>query len=719
MLKNANWIEYDGNEKKVCPTYKKTFNVASPIRSARLCITARGVYSAYLNGNRISNYILAPGWTVYEKRHQYQEYDVTAILEKENELTVTVANGWYQFEEAGWLNKMYSERKAGALIAALHITYESGETEIILTDGSWEAGSSRLIYSDIYNGEIYDATKETVYGAVKIKDYPKDALIRQEGEIICEHERLKPLGYIMTPKGERVIDFGQNLTGYVEFTVDASAGDRVKLSHCEVLDKDGNFYTENYREAKANIEYICKHGRQTYKPELNFYGFRYIRLDEYPGDINPDNFTAISVHSDIKRTGFLNSGNEMLNKFFSNVIWGQKNNYLDIPTDCPQRDERLGWTGDAQVFMKAACYNYDVNRFFEKWLGDLSSEQFENGMVTQTVPDVLKIDFTSSGWGDAAVICPWYLYLMYGNEEILKKQFTSMKKWVDYIGKATEEKFLWIGGSHHGDHLSIDGDDGNWDSNVMGKSDHGLISSAYYAYSVSLLIKAGKVLGENITEYEELHRNIVKAFRKRFPVYKTQTENILAIVFGLAENPLKTANDLAMLVHSRNDSLTTGFIGTPYLLYALTEGGYTELAYTLLLKEEYPSWLFSVKMGATTIWEHWDGVREDGSFWDSAMNSFNHYSYGAVISWVYEVAAGISPVEKYPGFERVKISPHPDKRLGHLEARLNTRYGTIRSYWVYQPDGSVRYEITTPIKAEIIINGNKTVFPKGEYVFYS
>ena len=706
---------YNDSKEKMCPTYKKCFCIDGEIHTAKLYATARGVYDAYLNGRRIGNYVLAPGWTVYEKRHQYQEYDVTELLQAENELIITVANGWYQFEEAEWLAPMYYEREAGAIIAVLQIIYADGRIEIVRSDESWQVGASRLLYSDIYNGEIYDAAKEITYQPVRKVDYPKDALIIQEGEIICEHERIKPLAYIITPKGENVLDFGQNLTGYVEFTLDAKEGERVKISHAEILDKDGNFYTENYRKAKAKIEYICKDGIQTHKPSHNFYGFRYIRLDEYPCVINPEDFKAIVVHSDIKRTGFLNSGNEMLNQLFSNIIWGQKSNYLDIPTDCPQRDERLGWTGDAQVFMKAACYNYNVKRFFSKWLGDLVAEQFENGLVTQTVPDVLKIDYTSSAWGDAAVICPWQLYLMYGDIDLLKRHFSSMKNWIRYVRDTTKEEFLWIGGTHHGDHLSIDGPEGSY----CGLSDHDFIASAFYINSVSLVIKAGKVLGEDVSYYEELHENSVAAFRKRFPKYKTQTEHTLALVFQLAPDCRQTADDLAELVHKYNDSLTTGFVGTPYLLHALSEGGYTELAYTILLREEYPSWLFSVKMGATTVWEHWDGMREDGSVWDSSMNSFNHYSYGAVLDWIYEVAAGIQPVNDFPGFEKIQIAPHPDMRLGHLEARLDTMHGVIRSFWVYQKDGSVRYEITTPVEAEITIEGKTVICPKGDYVFYS
>lgn len=719
MIQKASWILYDRIEPIACPAYQRVFQTNKKVLRATLFLTACGVYTAYLNGKRIGREVLAPGWTVYEKRHQYQEYDITSLIAAENELVVTVANGWFQFEPNDWMAKLYFERKAGAIIGLVELLYEDGEVERIFTDEAWKAGICCLLYSDIYNGEIYDANEVPSYGGVRIMDYPKEQLIPQEGEIICEHERIKPLASFVTPKGERVLDFGQNLTGYVEFRLHARKGDCVSISHAEVLDADGNFYRDNYRKAKANITYYCKDGEQTYKPRHNFYGFRYIRLDEYPGEIFPEDFTAIAVYSDIKRTGHLTSGHALLNRLFSNIFWGQKNNYLDIPTDCPQRDERLGWTGDAQVFMKAACYNYKVDRFFDKWLADLRAEQWDNGMVTQTVPDVLQIDFTSTAWGDAAVTCPWQLYLVYGDRERLRESYPSMKKWIDYICSVSTEPDLWIGGCHHGDHLSIDGRSNDWDSSCHGASDHDLIASAIYANSVSIVIRAGKVLGEEVSEYEERYRRIVAAFRQKFPVYHTQTECVLAIVYDLAEDMEATVETLRELVHQNGDALTTGFVGTPHLLHALTKGGDTELAYTLLLREDYPSWLFSVRMGATTVWEHWDGVREDGSMWDSAMNSFNHYSFGAVLDWVYEVAAGIQPVEEVPGFGKLKISPHPDRRLGHLEARLKTRYGEVRSYWNYQHDGKIRYEISVPTQAEITIDGKQNVYPAGDYVFYS
>lgn len=346
------------------------------------------------------------------------------------------------------------------------------------------------------------------------------------------------------------------------------------------------------------IVYICKDGTRVYKPSHNFYGFRYIRLDEYPGDVNLDDFTAIAVYSDIKRTGFVHTGSEMLNKFISNVFWGQKSNFLDIPTDCPQRDERLGWTADTHVFIKTASYNYNTLKFYKKWLADLSAEQFDNGFVPVIIPNIIEFSKAGAAWSDAVTICPWQLYLTYGDKSVLERHLPSMKKWVEFICNSSHDQYLWTGGDQFGDWLALDAPSGS----RIGASDTDLIASAFYAYSVSNIIKSGEALGEDVSHYKELYQNIVRAFRNRFPVYKTQTEHVLAIVFNLAEDIQKASDDLADLVHQSNDSLTTGFVGTPYLLHALSAGGHTDLAYTLLLREEYPSWLFSVKMGATTVW---------------------------------------------------------------------------------------------------------------------
>ena len=718
MQWHANWIRPAKSYGGVCPAFRKTFFCPENVVSAALRITAMGVYEASLNGSRVGDFILAPGWTVYQKRLQVQQYELQIRPGQENELTVLVGKGWYRGRLAGWLpGQNSSAALPAALTAELTLRYPDGHTDTICTDASWQTAESAVRFSELYDGETYDAAFEpSVWTPAVICDGPTDTLIEQQGEPVREQERIAPARIFKTPAGEIVVDFGQNLTGYVEIALDGVKGEAVELSHAEVLDKNGNFYTENYRSAKAKYLYFCKDGAQRYKPKLTFYGFRYIRVDRFPCGAEhaaQENFTAIAVHSDMKRTGYLSCSDPLLNKLFENVIWGQKGNFLDVPTDCPQRDERLGWTGDAQVFIRTACLNFDAERFFTKWLADLAADQREDGAVGHVIPNVLH-QSGSAAWDDAATICPWAVYLAYGDPNILRAQFASMKKWVDYITAHTTTKDLWTGGEHYGDWLGLDAPSGSY----KGSSREDLIASAFYAHSTALVIKAGRVLGQDISAYEALYKRIVRAFRQAYPVYQTQTECTLAVYFALAEDTQKAADQLAQMIRSCGTKLQTGFVGTPYLLHALSAHGYTELAYDLLLRREYPSWLYPVTKGATTIWEHWDGQMENGDFWSSDMNSFNHYAYGAVADWVYTVAAGIQTVEEKPGYAAVRIAPQPDKRLDWLEASVETRHGLVRSRWEKQRD-MWRYEIETPVEAEVVIDGRKTLCRPGRYIFFS
>ena len=718
MQWHANWIRPAKSYGSVCPAFRKTFFCPENVVSAALRITAMGVYEASLNGSRVGDFILAPGWTVYQKRLQVQQYELRIRPGQENELTVLVGKGWYRGRLAGWLpGQNSSAALPAALTAELTLRYPDGHTDTICTDASWQTAEGAVRFSELYDGETYDAAFEpSVWTPAVICDGPTDTLIEQQGEPVREQERIAPARIFKTPAGEIVVDFGQNLTGYVEIALDGVKGEAVELSHAEVLDKNGNFYTENYRSAKAKYLYFCKDGAQRYKPKLTFYGFRYIRVDRFPCGAEhaaQENFTAIAVHSDMKRTGYLSCSDPLLNKLFENVIWGQKGNFLDVPTDCPQRDERLGWTGDAQVFIRTACLNFDAERFFTKWLADLAADQREDGAVGHVIPNVLH-QSGSAAWDDAATICPWAVYLAYGDPNILRAQFASMKKWVDYITAHTTTKDLWTGGEHYGDWLGLDAPSGSY----KGSSREDLIASAFYAHSTALVIKAGRVLGQDISAYEALYERIVRAFRQAYPVYQTQTECTLAVYFALAEDTQKAADQLAQMIRSCGTKLQTGFVGTPYLLHALSAHGYTELAYDLLLRREYPSWLYPVTKGATTIWEHWDGQMENGDFWSSDMNSFNHYAYGAVADWVYTVAAGIQTVEEKPGYAAVRIAPQPDKRLDWLEASVETRHGLVRSRWEKQRD-MWRYEIETPVEAEIMIDGRKTFCRPGRYIFFS
>lgn len=722
MQWTANWIKPKDKMGDVVPVFCKAFTLGQTVQKAELFVTALGVYEAELNGKRVGEFILAPGWTVYRKRLQYQCYDVTELLQAENALKITVGKGWYRcalgtVDNPAPANAELMQKPAG-LIAQLEITYRDGTKKIVNTDASWTVYEGPVRFSEIYDGEHFDANigLENPQGA-EVFEGPSHTLIPQEGEEIRKQEVLHAADMFVTPKGEVVVDFGQEITGYVVTTVNAKKGDLVDISFAEVMDKYGNFYTENYRKAKAEYKYTCRDGLQTYEPKLTFWGFRYIRVNAFPGGlekVTPDAFTAVVLHSDMKRTGYLRCSDPLLNRLFSNVIWGQKGNFVDVPTDCPQRDERLGWTGDAQVFTRTAALNFDVEKFFKKWLKDLAADQEENGYIPHVIPNVLRIGKSSAAWGDAATISPWQIYLAYGDPQILADQYESMCKWISYITTTTTTAYLWTGGNHFADWLGLDAPSGSY----KGSTREDFIASAYYAYSTELVIKAGNVLGRDVSYYEELYDNIVKTFQKTFPEYYTQTECVLAAHFRLAEDLQAAADRLAELVKKAGVSLQTGFVGTPYLLHVLSDYGYTDLAYALLLRTEYPSWLYPVTKGATTIWEHWDGIMENGDFWSADMNSFNHYAYGAVTDWVYTVAAGIQTVEDAPGYEKIKIVPHPCKRLDWLQAELNTRHGLVSSLWK-KTDNGWRYEITTPVESEIVINGKSRSVTAGSYVFYS
>lgn len=721
MFDHAKWISPAVDYGRACPVFRKQFS-AKAVKKATLAVTALGIYAAKLNGERVGDYVFAPGWTQYEKRLQYQQYDVTEMIREQNEISVTVGEGWMR----GEINANFRPERDGTdqfkcavpagVLAELTLEYADGSREIIATDENWETAKTGILFSSIYNGETYEAgVVPTDFVAAKPIDptlLPGFELIPQQGEKIIEQDRIAAAKLIITPKGEKVIDFGQNLTGYVEFTVNAKKGDVIRFHHGEVLDKNGNFYNENYREADAKFEYICAEGEQTYHAQFAFYGFRYICIESWPGEPKAENFTAIVVCSDIRRIGKLECSAPLVQKLFDNIFWGQRCNFLDVPTDCPQRDERLGWTGDAQVFVRTASYNYDVEKFFEKWLCDVEASRGRYGMPDNVVPRVWNGETASAAWGDVCCIVPWTIYQTYGNAELLRRNFNLMKDWVDAIGKVTHDEFLWTGCEHFGDWLGLDAEPGSY----TGSSRKDFIASAFYIYSTSLVIKAGMELGEDVGRFEKLYEKVLAKFRETFTDYRTQTEHVLALHFGITTEPEKTAASLADMIRKNGTALATGFVGTPYLLHVLSSNGYTELAYDLFVREKFPSWLNQVKLGATTMWEHWDNIREDGEFWSKDMNSFNHYAYGSVADWIYEVACGIKPAK--PGFAEAVIAPKPDARLGRLFASIDPRHGQISSGWTYA-NGQFRYEIETPVKTAITIDGKTKVVNAGKYIFYS
>lgn len=742
----AKWITSPNDFGAASYTIKKEFFIEKEVRKAILNASAMGIYVPYINGKRVGQNVFAPGWTSYNHRIQYQTYDITTLISQKNNIEFSVGQGW----AVGYISYDAQNHKFAdhsSLIAWIDIIYTDGSQATLITDTDWEVYTSEITFSEIYHGETVDKTAHIEFVGKAILSEVTTELIPQVGEFITEHELLAPIEVIHTPKGELVLDFGQNMTGYVQVSVQGPRGSRIVIHHAEVLDNDGNFYTENLRKARNEITYILSGGEDIFKPSFSFQGFRYIKLVEYPFDtVEPNSFRAIAVHSDIKRTGYFRCGNEKINQLYHNIIWGQKSNFLDIPTDCPQRDERLGWTGDAQVFCRTAAINFDVEKFFRKWLGDIRLEQDENGAVYGVVPRSFKNkkNRISAAWGDAICIIPWQLYLAYGNKEILAENFSAMKKWVDYMHSAGPEEYLWLGGVHYGDWLAMDAGEDSF----VGATSNDLIASAFFAYSTELVIKTGEILGENIEKYRILYKNVLNAFRnyfmengmpkEEFPYTEvstvdhpnpiditrrgiTQTALTLILHFGLCtpeERPPLTEK-LVSLIKENGNLMSTGFVGTPYLLHVLSENGYTELAYELLMQEKTPSWLYSVCHGATTMWEHWNSIKEDGSFWSTEMNSFNHYAYGAVFDWIFGVSIGITTTSEAPGYMKIKLAPHPDKRLGFAEASINSRNGLIRSYWYYK-NNIVYYEFDIPegVTAHLTLpSGYTETLNAGNYCF--
>lgn len=717
MLERSEWIKGCEKNLRGGTVYLKNFRCAAKAEKAILEITALGVYEAKLNGERVGDFILAPGWTSYLNRLQVQSYDVTDMLKTENSLEVTVGQGWRAIANKRDGSDFLGYRDM-ALIAELTLVYADGTAESIVTDSSWTARESKLRYTNMYDGDIYDATFKAGNARHCIcVDLEKDMLIPQEGEKIVEHERMPALQIIKTPAGETVIDFGQNMTGYVEFRIKGTPGAQATISHGETLDRDGNFYNANYRSARAQIKFTCDGEEHIYKSALTFFGFRYIRLENWPDEVKKENFTAIVVHSDIRRTGYFECSDETVNKLFKNIIWGQKSNFLDVPTDCPQRNERLGWTGDAQVFVRTASLNFDVERFFKKWLRDLAADQGRDGCVPHVIPNIFDDMGGSSAWSDAAVICPWEIYRTYGDKKILEDQFDSMKAWIDWMRERSENGRR-SGGSHFGDWLGLDSPEGSY----KGSTPEDLIATAYYKYSTELFIKAAHALGRDVAEYENIPAEAAAAFRREYMENgrvknATQTACVLALYFDITDDRAATATQLNELV-KRAGHLETGFVGTPYLLHALSDNGYAETAYDLLLRREYPSWLYPISKGATTVWEHWDGIKPDGTMWSTDMNSFNHYAYGAVADWMYGAAAGINSDPDRPGFEHIIFHPVTDRRLDFVKASIDTRRGTVASEW-RRENGRIKYIFTVPegCGASVIIGGEKHEVGAGTHEF--
>lgn len=718
---------------------RRSFALRKAVRSARIYATAAGVYEIHINGRRLGDELLAPGWTSYTHRHQYQTYDATPLLnDGNNVIGVLLGDGWYK-GELTWLSKrnIYGDRRA--LLLQMHVQYEDGEEDVIVSDPSWRASTGPIRLSEFYAGEIYDARMEKPgwmmenfddadWAEVEIVDLPYTQLVAQENWPTRVTEVLRPISVLHTPAGETVLDMGQNLVGRVRMKLKLSDGMEIELQHAEVLDKDGNFYTANLRKADQVVRYIASgDGEIDYTPHFTFQGFRYVKVQGLEGWSDEQllaGFTAEVIHSDMEQTGSFVCSDENVNQLYRNIVWGQRGNFLDVPTDCPQRDERLGWTGDAQIFARTAAFNYQVAPFFTKWLRDLRADQWETGAVPFVVPNALgdyvswqwgDETLTSSAWGDAVTIVPWTMYLHYGDRRLLEEQYESMRDWVEFIRRQGDDEFLWDTGFQFGDWLALDAHEGSY----FGATPVHLISTAYYAHSTRILRDAAIVLGkeEDAREYDKLLNGIKEAFRRTYireddsMIARTQTSYIMPLIFDLVDGELRKqlAAGLNELVVEHDYHLTTGFVGTPYLCLVLSENGYHETAVKLLLQDTYPSWLYSVSKGATTVWEHWDGIKPDGSFWSADMNSFNHYAYGAIGDWMFRYLAGLSMDESTPAFRKLCIKPQlTTSGITYAEAQYESLYGSVECGWRIQ-DGHTVLKVTVPVNctAEVVVPGAK------------
>ncbi len=733
----ADWITPDWDVPvswpQPAPLLRREFTARSDIAAARIYVTSLGLYELWLNGQRVGDAVLTPGWTSYNHRIQYQTFDVTELVhEGDNVLGAMLGDGWYR----GYLGHrgqrgLYGDRLA--LLLQLHLTYANGHVEIINSDTQWRAVRGPVLMSDIYMGETYDARREkpgwdkagyddSEWHPVRRIDHAKDTVVAQVGHFVRRHEEIRPVRRLRSPRGETIFDLGQNMVGWVRVRARGPAGMTITLRHAEVLDQEGNLYTENLRRAAQTTRYVLKGATdadEVFEPHFSFQGFRYVAVEGFPGEPTLDDLTGIVLHSDTPPIGTFECSSSLINQLQHNIVWGQKGNFLDVPTDCPQRDERLGWTGDAQVFGRTACFNMHVAAFFTKWLRDLSADQLPGGSVPFVVPDVLSRTDSgglnrspSSGaaaWSDAAVICPWEIYLCYGDARLLEEQYESMASWVDYVCSRADSDYVWRSDFQFGDWLDYRGTDARKPAPVTNNE---LIATAFFAHSADLVASAARVLGKisDAERYAGLARKVKDAFTHEFvtPAGRvgpnTQTAYALALQFDLLPEALRrlAADRLADEIRQANYHLSTGFAGTPYLCHVLSRYGHTDVAYELLNQESYPSWLYPVNKGATTIWERWNGIKPDGSFQDPAMNSFNHYAYGAIGEWLYRVVAGLEVDPAEPGYKHVLFQPQPGGGLTCARATLNSPYGMVVSAWKLTEAG-FHLSITVPPNAHATV----------------
>lgn len=720
----AKFISTDRDKEKSNASYlRREFTAAKPVQQALVFSSALGLYKLFINGRRAGDAELAPGWTSYNKHLLYQSYDITdLIVQGENAIGALIGAGWYK-GKMGFvgLRNHYGEKTA--LLTQLLLKYTDGTEELITSDDNWKGAESPIVFSEIYDGEVYDASLEqpgwdragfddSHWHQAFVIEHNYGTLKAQRAAPVKEMEVIPVQKLITTPQGEKVLDFGQNLSGWIHFKATGKKGDRIELNCFEALDSDGNVYLDNLRGAKQSIDYTFgRDGEVEYHPSFTFMGFRYARIAAWPGEPEPECFEVRALYSEMEQSGSFESSNTDLNRLNQNVIWSLKGNFVDIPTDCPQRNERLGWTGDAQIFARTACYLMNSYEFFAKWLVDVAADQTSEGGVPHVVPDLLSGSsdddwllsqgtHSAAAWADVAVIMPWAMYLNYGDTEIIRNQYDSMKGWIDFM-KNNSVDFIWNYKLQFGDWVALDAEEGSY----FGATPNDLTCTAYFAYSTGLFVKMAKIIGrdKDAEEYEELYKKVLNKYQRTFfdakgtMTVQTQTSHIVSLYFGLVPEQYKqqTVNNLVKLLEKENGHLVTGFVGTPYFCHALSENGKIDEAFELLMREDFPSWLYQVKMGATTIWEHWDGIKPDGSMWSPDMNSFNHYAYGAVDEWIYRVLGGLEADEEAPGFKHSIIQPHIGGGLEFARTSYITAYGKLETYWRHEND-VIELVITIP-----------------------
>ncbi len=699
--------EYDEilNDLEPAPYLRREFDIAGKVARATVYATAKGVYETYLNGTRVGDQELTPGWTDYRKRIQYQAYDVTELLTGgANAWGAILGDGWY----AGYVGMDAKRRgahygKAPRLLAQLVVELADGTRQVIGSDGYWRSAVGPILYSDLLMGEAYDANQEfpgwdtpgfddSMWRPVTVESRERGVLEAQPSQGIRVTREIPARSVWQVAGDAHVFDLEQNMVGRVRLKARGAAGTRITIRHAEAVNGDGSIYTANLRAARQTDTFVLRgEGEEIFEPRFSFHGFRYVEVTGYPGDPEPDAIVGRVLHSDTPPTGNFECSNELVNQLQSNIRWGQRGNFVSVPTDCPQRDERLGWTGDAQVFAPTACFNMEVAAFFEKWLRDLVDAQSEDGAFPDIAPllDFATMDMSrgAPAWGDAGIVVPWTMYVNYADQRVLERNYPAMERWMEYLRRNNptllRENAL---GNNYGDWLT-----------PGAKTPKEVLATAYWAHDADLMSRISRVLDrqEDAARYARLFDEISQAFNDAYVGLDgsvrgdTQTCYVLALHMNLlpAEQRPWAAAHLVRLIEENDWHLSTGFAGVSYLCPVLTEAGYPEVAYRLLLEESFPSWGYTIRSGATTIWERWDGWTEENGFQSPNMNSFNHYSLGSVGEWLYSYVAGLRRDVAGPGYQRINIAPTPGGGLTYASAEYDSVRGVVRSAWNIDGEG--------------------------------